>query len=511
MSLSPTEYPPANSFTWSKGIEGQPYQVCSLNLFCNQIYTNLKGKLPSEFSFPDRITVSTAEYNRDLEPVILNRNDIVMGLIADFCDNILLINQLSTGSKVLEILDDLLEKNDFYLQISFSVNSEDSPSCSYIQANIVDAEGKPISSAKGTIKLKLSEEKKEFYELPFYNASTGQIVQFKEPAFLVILHELIHGLQNITWRADTHKDILDQMYKNYKSLESVKDAIWLQNFFCSGIDKSNYPDELQVMIIGFEGTLKNNTKVVVSEAMAVNEFLENDELLAKFPSCEYQKFRGQKLYPFGHGIQQGSLENILNLHKLISVTAERKSSDSCCGEVLAFDCLSTTLKNCTIKDVVGDGNCGVWALMQALNPSENFLEPDEAQKDRMKALRTDAASKVPINSTVTKERIATCATNSTDQTHWIATDDFRYFAQLTQVNRPIIIVRFDSTFELYTPTSDATEAQTLDNLESTLQTPAIMQYKEKPVFLLFNGSHYQTLIPTEPSPEHKEKGFCIIA
>ena len=508
MSIGPTAFSSPNpSSIWSKGMEGQPYQVCPLDLFCAQIYTNLKRNLLPEFSFPDRITVSTSDY-QNFEPVVINRNNITLNLITDFCNNTLLINQLPTGSKVLEILDDLLEKNDFYLQISFSVKSEDSPSCSYIKADIVDAEGKTISSVKDTIKLKLSEEKKEFYELPFYSASTGQIVQFKEPAFLVILHELIHGLQNITWRVNTHKDILDQMCKTYKSLESVKDTIWLQNFFCSGPDKSNYSDELQVMIIGFEGTLKNNTKVVVSEAMAVNEFLENDELLAKFSEC--QKFKGQKLYPFGHGIQQETLENILNLHKLISVTAERKSSDSCCREVLAFDCLSTTLKNCTIKDVVGDGNCGVWALMQALNPSENFLEPDEAQKDRMKALRTDAASKVPINSTVTKERIATCATNSTDQTHWIATDDFRYFAQLPEVNRPIIIVKFDSTFEVYTPTGDATEVQTLDNLESTLQTQAIMQYKEKPVFLLFNGSHYQALIPYTSTPKHEKKEFCIM-
>lgn len=143
--------------------------------------------------------------------------------------------------------------------------------------------------------------------------------------------------------------------------------------------------------------------------------------------------------------------------------------------------------------------------MQALNPSEVFLQTNGSQQTRMQNLRTAAASKVPINSSVTKERIKTCATDSTDQTHWIATDDFRYFAQLPQVNRPIIIIRFDGTFEVYTPTGDATAAQSLDKLESTLQ-----QYKRKPVFLLFNGSHYQTLIPPEPAPEHREKGSCII-
>lgn len=104
---------------WSRGEDCQAYQVCPLKLFCDQIYVDLKKSLPPEFSFPARITISTSDY-KNIEPIILNKNAIIEGLITDFCNNTLLINQLTTGSNVLEILDALLEKNDFYLQISFS-------------------------------------------------------------------------------------------------------------------------------------------------------------------------------------------------------------------------------------------------------------------------------------------------------------------------------------------------------------------------------------------------------
>ena len=77
-----------------------------------------------------------------------------------------------------------------------------------------------------------------------------------------------------------------------------------------------------------------------------------------------------------------------------------------------------------LKNVVADGNCGVWALAQALRPDQSFIKPTFSQVKDMERLRARSATFVYNNNT-TGRRIAMSAFCANDLDHWLYTDDFR--------------------------------------------------------------------------------------
>jgi hypothetical protein len=143
-------------------------------------------------------------------------------------------------------------------------------------------------------------------------------------------------------------------------------------------------------------------------------------------------------------------------------------------------------------DVSNDGNCGVWALMQASEPQKSYMLPDKAQRKKMKKLRKKAAKRVIIGEAgagqATRDRIITGASDALDFNHWIATDDFRYFAQSLQ--RSIIVIRPDmGQFEHYLTSGASSGPRPLSMLNMAANSGKNL------IFLSYMDNHYQALVP----------------
>lgn len=482
---------------WIPGEECQNYQACSIkDILGENNYISFKNSLPN-FSFPEYIVITTKDY-RDSSPISFNKSSpIAQKLVSNFCDNIKLMNKIPTGQSVLKILDSLLGKtpNNFHLQISFCLEDSASPSCSYSKTGIADASGNTAQHEINTIKIKLPESaEKTFYGLPFYNKQTGQVINFPEPSFLVLLHESAHGIQNLAYDVQiTPKGLISNNIEG-NILRQIPNTIstdetWIKSFFSSAPDEAEFLDELQVMVSGLKGTI-NEEEVVISEAKAVTEFLSNEELLSneQFENC--REFKNCKLYPFGHGIKEPTLENVLRLNRLIDLLEGKNDPNTCISLEGDFP------KNFLVKDVPNDGNCGVWALMQAMDPNKTFSSPTEEQYTKMAKLRTDASAQSRPED---KNRIGTVATNAMDSEHKINPSDFEYFAQLPEISKPITIINFNGSFETYNPDGTQAAGQLSDVIGAT---------EDSQIFLLYNGTHYQALTkgsiekPDPMNPNH---------
>lgn len=119
------------------------------------------------------------------------------------------------------------------------------------------------------------------------------------------------------------------------------------------------------------------------------------------------------------------------------------------------DLIADILPNYHLQDVLGDGNCGIWALLQTLNPAKKYTnELTNDDKFDMILLRNNAANIAKhsgaADTTINRIEFFTDKIPqnvSVDQDRYIATDDFSFFSQL--LGCPITVIRSDGTCEEY--------------------------------------------------------------
>ncbi|MDR1255202.1 MAG: hypothetical protein LBJ78_04250 [Puniceicoccales bacterium] len=149
----------------------------------------------------------------------------------------------------------------------------------------------------------------------------------------------------------------------------------------------------------------------------------------------------------------------------------------------------------TLQNVPGDGNCGVWALLQGINPGVNYLGERDARIHEMQELRRLVAARViaPVMLQAKKDtmldRIRTPATAAGDTAHWIDTEDFQHFARYLQ--RPIGVIVAGEGFRFFDEHGHAHVANNLEAFVALLTPNTLVVYQE--------GVHYQT-VTTVHSP-----------
>lgn len=145
-----------------------------------------------------------------------------------------------------------------------------------------------------------------------------------------------------------------------------------------------------------------------------------------------------------------------------------------------------------LKNVVADGNCGVWALAQALQSEQDFLHPTFSQVQNMQKLRARAAKFVPSDKKTTCSRIAMSAFCASDLEHWIYTDDFRYFSQV--IGQSIGIIVCGDGYRIYEP--DGREFIFADMLAFR----TYLRQHPRTLTIGLIGNHYQTVTDIQNSP-----------
>ena len=125
------------------------------------------------------------------------------------------------------------------------------------------------------------------------------------------------------------------------------------------------------------------------------------------------------------------------------------------------DLIAGILPNYYLQDVLGDGNCGIWALLQTLNPEKEYNDKGnltDNDKFKMISFRNLASEIAKGNGAAetTVNRIKFFEKDgknempkdvSVDQDRYIATDDFSFFSQL--LGCPITVIRSDGICEEY--------------------------------------------------------------
>lgn len=150
-----------------------------------------------------------------------------------------------------------------------------------------------------------------------------------------------------------------------------------------------------------------------------------------------------------------------------------------------------------LQDVPGDGNCGVWALLQA---KKDYLPATTDLDQKMKSLRRDVGMIVPDTDSLARSRISTPAISSGDQSHWINTEDFQYFAR--HLCQPIaIIVRNPSgeiTYRHFLGTEGITDPASIYD-ESVFW--ALIAANPDTLILYYSHNHYQAIVKDTQSDE----------
>jgi hypothetical protein len=297
---------------------------------------------------------------------------------------------------------------------------------------IINESGESSSSEWESVRIKLPERYEESYELPFYDVTSENVITIKEPTFLVILHELIHSIQNLKWCSyssctgnGVYGGLMEQFNKQFPDVIDLKNSMFMEFFAGSYESRANWADELSAMIFGVVEQVDGKI-VVVSEAQALNELLNEESLLKDFK--DLSPYRGHKLIPFGHGKQEDCDKNRNFLSNLLKKMGEPIRS---LGTILDFPFDEINVRS--------DGNCGIWAVLRALNPTENFTgatTPD--QYASMRRLRTEAAQ-AARNAGDEQARIRL---DTEDMAGSLIPEDFQYISALPLIGgRPIVIVQ----------------------------------------------------------------------
>jgi hypothetical protein len=266
------------------------------------------------------------------------------------------------------------------------------------------------------------------------------------------------------------------------------------------------------MILGFCGTV-NGQPVIVSESQAIQEFLAGaGGLLDDARFADLQPYRGHALYPFGHGEQGDTPENVEKLRTLIAAVSSRLQNipadlhiDASSSSIQA----QPTLQNGTLRDVPHDGDCGVWALLQGINPDVDYLGERDTRMQEMIDLRNRVAAAISADDPAAN-RIGTPATAAGDLVHWINTEDFEHFARY--LDRPIGVIVAGNGFRFFGADGIGMNPTqfTLENfVEHLNQLPNTLVVYQA-------GIHYQTVtevhtpggltwqLPPPPAPQDPE-------
>lgn len=245
-------------------------------------------------------------------PTVLKKN------LESIARDLVFISKLPTGFCCLETLSQFLADQNRYLIVSFVLENEDSvsPKCMQAKFEIGDL-NQGGRKEWNSLLVRLPERYEENYALPFFNKNDGLVEKINEPTFLVILHELTHGLQYLqdSIKQDIGINILNQQLSMLcsETSEGPKIRDWVEGFFASG---GLWEYEVQAMVTGVPSMkpeeiqeIVNGTKNLedilpncqfISEAKALQEFLLGaGDLINNFP--EMESLKGKELFPFGTG------------------------------------------------------------------------------------------------------------------------------------------------------------------------------------------------------------------
>lgn len=246
-------------------------------------------------------------------PTVLKKN------LESIARDLVFISKLPTGRCCLETLSQFLADQNRYLIVSFVLENEDSasPKCMQAKFEIRDLNQNGRKEWNSLL-VRLPERYEENYTLPFFYKNDGSVEEINEPTFLVILHELVHGLQYLqdTTSPNIGIDTINQQLPMLSSEkpEDLEMRDWIRDFFASTSGLWEY--EVQTMITGVPSMkpeeiqeIANGIKSLedilpncqfINEAKALQEFLSGaGDLINNF--SEVEALKGKKLYPFGTG------------------------------------------------------------------------------------------------------------------------------------------------------------------------------------------------------------------
>ncbi|MDR2396771.1 MAG: hypothetical protein LBD69_02885 [Puniceicoccales bacterium] len=486
------ESKPKESVSTHKRVEiDAPSRAQLLSSLNPETHSILKSALTGEISsLLDRLCIATVGMVRPSSATLeaymakLNCNTAVLQSNLRFLAQALMdISKLTTGNHVLREINSFLQRENLYLVVAFVGAQGTSPMAKLFKFIITKSDGSDVSDERrwNSVLINFSERWEDSYRLPFYNATTDEVETVEEPTFLVMIHELSHGIQELSHPDSyTDKSVLSELIERFPTLALANSMNQFAKFF--GDLEACWPLELQVMVTG----VRCASGIMASESQAIREFLAGEGgLLDDARFTNLQRYRSQELYPFGHGKQDDTPSNRMILRALIQAVNNQPIDHS------------------TLRDVPHDGDCGVWALLQGMHPDVDYLHARGAKMEEMQDLRTQAA--VGLDPAAAN-RIGTPAAHPGDLAHWITTDDFQHFARVLE--RPIGVIVANNGFRLFYDTGAADTDPTRFNLENFVEllTPrTLVVYQE--------GIHYQAVtevrapggitwrLPPPPAPQ----------
>ena len=496
---------------------------------------NMKGFLNKIYIAENAIFVSNSGMGcmarLNLNPQVLSAN--LKAIKQVFLD----IASLKTGQPLLKELNRLLG-NNYYLVISFSLESGASPEKKGALFSIRTKQDK--ASMWDSVAICFPEKYEDFYELQFYRQKNTCIVKLREPTFLIVIHELIHGIQMLNGEIEKRPDdqiIKEDLKKSYPEEKLFENS----NFISFWGGMGNWSQEFQAMVTG----ITCSDGIRVSESLAIQEFLSSDLVNeARFQYLE--KFKGEILIPFGHNKECVSTPEYISflgrccemLPRLggAAILAAPATSLGTVSQMISqntppsgFDTAEiATMKReeeelqrsesnlriiesqikdqgYRIKDVRGDGNCGFYAILQCLHPDKNYEHVTQRDENWM------ATERLRREIFPTGSNLSQMVTNWPDplQNNRFLPLDLGVLSAITRAQgRPIIVI--NSTYVEHAAFEDPTNHMFITvspdggrifpiNFGNALRSAG-----ERPIVLLYTPNHWEAVILT-PSTESSDK------
>lgn len=508
--------------------------------------------------FLEKICIAkTVLLEEEFQMVELNQNPEILGKNLEVAKQILLdIASLPiTGQNLLGKLNHLLGSK-YKLVISFSKPLGASPKTEVLRFAIESNPENLLSWSSLTIKL--PEKCEDFYSLNFYCPSSQKVFEVREPIFLVVIHELIHGAQYLQGECDevkTKNKVSKEIDKIAKEADEIaKEKIESKDQF-SRIELSkllkipnfqNFWGEGRGWVLEFQAMVTGimcSDGVCVSESSAIQEFLSSDLVNeARFRYLE--KFKGEILIPFGHdkeckpnekniGFMERCCEMLPRLGgesmPMVSATSlgttisPIPSSGPDVTEVATMERIAADIERSEnnlriivpqigeatyhIQDVRGDGNCGFYAILQCCNPGRSYehVTPGDENWKTTEELRNEI---FPMDSNLSQ--MVTDLSDPQQRNRFLPLD-IEALPRVAQVKRrPIIIINStyvkDAAFEDTTPENvnymfirvnpdGSIEKTSFTKFKDALKTNAA----ESPIVLLYTPEHWKAVIPNPPT------------
>lgn len=151
-----------------------------------------------------------------------------------------------------------------------------------------------------------------------------------------------------------------------------------------------------------------------------------------------------------------------------------------------------TSENYFIQNVTGDGNCGFYAILQGLNPEQNY----ESVKQRSEQWEAAARLRRTIAGATDNENLQDMTTNAfgTEVNH-LGFDALpavaRHLASLKNTPRGLVVINSTPTeqYPMYSYYDEQGEQHSVNNLNDALKN------SNNPVILLFKPGHWQAVLP----------------